>query len=714
MPTPRLPMRKIREVLRLKHDQGLSHRAVAQACSLGVGTVTLYLQRAIDRGVSWPVPAELDDAALEARLFPRAAPLRDRVRPDCAEIHRELTRVGVTLLLLWQEYAQTHPVGYRYSQFCAIYRQWARRLRPSMRQVHRVGEKTFINFSGKRPTIVDRHTGEERPVELFVAVLGASRFTYAEATLTQQLPDWVGAHTRMVEYFGGSTGLWVPDQLKSAITRACRYEPGINRTYEELAAHYGAVVVSGPPAEAPRQSRGRKRCPPRPAVDPRPAAPSGLLQSRRPESRDPDAARRAQRPSDATARGQPPHALCAARPPGVTAAARYVLAHWTSCRVNIDYHVQLERHVYSVPYQLIHELVEARYTTTTVALYYNGRRVTSHRPTLRRPAVDALGAHAPRPPGACRVDPVAAHPLGRAHGAGDRAAGGRDPAPPAAPRAGLSCRLRDHAPGPTLRRRPPRRRQRAGPDPPLVSLSHGAEHARLGPGPPAAGGAGRGEPTDAHPRQHPGGGLLRPDHTRGGPMLIEQTLDKLHAMKLGAMAEAVQQQLRAGDAATLSFEERLGLLVDTEWTAREQRKLTRRLQTAKLRYAASLEAVDFTHSRRLHRQQVLTLGSCAWITDHHNLLITGPTGIGKSFLACAFVERACRRGLHGELPPDGSGLASERYLSTLHSRGIPTPSTRADAPCRSCLDRPQFYALVASFRTTIPDAQNFRGQRESP
>ena len=127
-------------------------------------------------------------------------------------------------------------------------------------------------------------------------------------------------------------------------------------------------------------------------------------------------------------------------------------------------------------------------------------------------------------------------------------------------------------------------------------------------------------------------------------MLIEQTLDKLHAMKLGAMAEAVQQQLRAGAAATLSFEERLGLLVDTEWTAREQRKLTRRLQAAKLRYAASLEAVDFTHPRRLHRQQVLTLGSCAWITDHHNLLITGPTGIGKSFLACAFVERACRRG----------------------------------------------------------------------
>ena len=170
-------MRKIREVLRLKHEQGLTHWAVAQACSIGVGTVTLYLRRAAALGLGWPVPAALDDAALEARLFPRAAPVRDRIRPDCGWIHRELKRVGVTLQLLWEEYAQVHPDGYRYSQFCEIYRQWARRLRPSMRQVHRAGEKTFIDFSGKRPTIVDRHTGEERPVELFVAVLGASSYT---------------------------------------------------------------------------------------------------------------------------------------------------------------------------------------------------------------------------------------------------------------------------------------------------------------------------------------------------------------------------------------------------------------------------------------------------------------------------------------------------------------------------------------------------------
>ena len=247
MPARRLLMRKIREVLRLKHERGLSHRAIAQACAIGVGTVTLYLKRTAQQGLGWPLPAELDDAALEARLFPRPVPVRDRVRPDCAYIHRELKRDGVTLQLLWEEHLQVHPSGYRYTQFCEFYRQWVKRLRPSMRQIHRAGEKTFIDFSGKRPSLVDRRTGELRPVELFVSVLGASSLTYAEATETQQLPDWVNAHIRMAEYFGGSTTMWVPDQLKSAITRPCRYEPGVNRTYEDLAAHYGAVVIPARP-----------------------------------------------------------------------------------------------------------------------------------------------------------------------------------------------------------------------------------------------------------------------------------------------------------------------------------------------------------------------------------------------------------------------------------------------------------------------------------
>ena len=250
MGAKRLLMRKLREILRLKYECGMSHRAIARACGVGVGTVSEYVRRTAKAELSWPLPAELDDGSLEARLFAVVAPHRERVRPDVASMHRELKRPGVTLQLLWEEYLEVYPEGYRYSQYCEIYRRWAKKLKPSMRQVHRAGEKTFVDFSGKRPHIVDRRTGERRPVELFVAALGASSFTYAEATKSQKLPCWVDAHTRMVEYYGGTTEIMVPDQLKSGVSQACRYEPGINRTYQEWAEHYGSVVIPARPGKA--------------------------------------------------------------------------------------------------------------------------------------------------------------------------------------------------------------------------------------------------------------------------------------------------------------------------------------------------------------------------------------------------------------------------------------------------------------------------------
>ena len=644
MPAPRLLMRKIREILRLKHEQGLSHRAIAQACSIGVGTVTLYLQRMARRGVGWPLPAELDDAALEARLFTRAAPIRDRARPDCAYIHRERKRDGVTLQLLWEEYVQDHPDGYRYTQFCEIYRQWARRLRPSMRQVHRAGEKTFIDFSGKRPTLVNPRTGEARRVEPFVAVLGASSLTYAEATETQQLPDWVGAHIRMVEYFGGTTTLWVPDQLKSAVTRPCRYEPGVNRTYEDLAAHYGAVVMPARPRKprdkavvegsvlvAQRSVLARLRNQTFFSLGALNAAIRVLLDelNDRPMKKLGVSRRALYEPLDRPALRPLP-------------TDRYVLALWKRCRVNIDYHVLVERHAYSVPFQLLREQVEVRYTTATVEIFFKGRRVTSHRRRYDGQPYHRRRAHAERPPRPRRVDAVAPHPLGREGRTRDRAARRPDPAEPPAPGAGLPGRPRHHAPGAATWQRPARRGERPRPRPRLLPLRHRPERPCRRPG-PAALRAGRRDDADARARQHPRRRLLRRDHP-GGPMLIEETLDKLNAMKIGAMADACRQQMQTDEAAALGFEERFGFLVDAEWTAREQRKLQRRLHSAKLRYPATLEAVDFAHPRRLKRQQVLTLGTCAWIAERHNLLLSGPTGIGKSFLACAFVERACRRG----------------------------------------------------------------------
>src|SRR5215210_3950603 len=233
MAASRLLMRRLRELLRLKYEAGLSHRVIAQACAMGLGTVTTYLQRATAAGVPWPLPEDLDDAALEARLFarPAVAQARDRVVPDWPQLHQELKKPGVTLSLLWVEYRAQHPDGYAHSQFCERYRRWARALKPSMRQVHRAGEKLFVDFSGKRPHLVDAKTSEVIAVELFVGVLGASGLIYAEATRGQDLPSWIQAHIRMLNYYQGSPAVWVPDNLKSGVTSAHRYEPEINRTY---------------------------------------------------------------------------------------------------------------------------------------------------------------------------------------------------------------------------------------------------------------------------------------------------------------------------------------------------------------------------------------------------------------------------------------------------------------------------------------------------
>ena len=380
MGAERLPMRHIREILRLKHEGALGHRAIARACGVGVGTVSEYMRRAVVAGLVWPLPPELDEAGLEARLFPPPAPGRDRVTPDLAGIHQELKRAGVTLHLLWEEYRQVHSDGYGYSQYCELYRRWAKKLKPSMRQQHRAGGKTFIDYSGKRPHLVDRRTGEEVPVELFVAALGASSYTYAEATPTQKLHDWTSAHTRMLDYFGGTTQLWVPDQLKSAITQPCRYEPGVNRSYQELAAHYGAVVVPARPGKAKDKAKvesmvlvaqrwilARLRHRTFFELAELNAAILELLEwlNGRPMQKLGVSRRELWERLDRPALKPLPR-------------GRYQMAEWKPCRVNIDYHVEVERHPYSVPYQLIHELVEVRYTASTVEVYYKGRRVASH------------------------------------------------------------------------------------------------------------------------------------------------------------------------------------------------------------------------------------------------------------------------------------------------------------------------------------------------
>lgn len=382
MGAERLPMRRIREVLRLKYEMGRSQREIARACGMGTGTVSEYLGRARQAGlVSWPLPADVDDSALEARLFPVAELGSARVQPDLVWIHEELRRPGVTLYLLWEEYRQAHPEGsYGYSQFCEHYRRWARRLRLSMRQVHRAGEKTFIDFSGKRPHVVDRKTGELVAVELFVAALGASCYTYAEATATQRLPDWAAAHQRMAEYFGGTTELWVPDQLRSGVTVPCRYEPIANRSYQELARHYGAVVVPARPAKprdkakvevmvqvAQRWILARLRNRTFFSLAELNAAIAELLEDLNGRTMQKIGKSRRERWETLDRPALKP-----------LPSGRHEVAEWTQCRPNIDYHVEVAKHVYSIPYQLHEAHLEARFTSSVVEIYHNDHRVASH------------------------------------------------------------------------------------------------------------------------------------------------------------------------------------------------------------------------------------------------------------------------------------------------------------------------------------------------
>jgi transposase len=244
-------MRHTREILRQKWVLGRSHREVARSLGISSGAVGTTALRAQAAGLDWAQVEGLTDEALEVRLYgrPEVAGQRGRPWPDCVWIHAERRKPGVTLELLHLEYLEQHPAGYRYTQFCEIYRRWLTRRGLSMRQVHRAGEKGFVDYAGQKPRLTDPTTGEVRPVELFVAVLGASNYTYAEATLTQQLPDWLGSHQRALAFFGGVPGAIVPDQLKSGVTVPCRYEPGVQRTYAELATHYGTVILPARPAK---------------------------------------------------------------------------------------------------------------------------------------------------------------------------------------------------------------------------------------------------------------------------------------------------------------------------------------------------------------------------------------------------------------------------------------------------------------------------------
>lgn len=248
MPAKRSAMRKIKEVLRLKFEARLSHERIAAATGVSKGAVSNYVQRAMQKSLGWPLPENLDEAALERLLFPQVLQQEQYTHADYAYVHQELKRKGVTLQLLWEEYHAAHGErAYQYSQFCWHYQRFRDSLARSMRQTHRAGEKLFIDYSGVTVPVINVVTGEIVPAEIFIASMGASKYTYAEATGTQSLPDWIASHIRMFEYLGCVPDILTPDNLKSAIKKACRYEPESTSTYEDMARHYGCAIIPARP-----------------------------------------------------------------------------------------------------------------------------------------------------------------------------------------------------------------------------------------------------------------------------------------------------------------------------------------------------------------------------------------------------------------------------------------------------------------------------------
>lgn len=398
MATERVAMHQLKEILRQKLVQKRTHRDVADAVGVSVGLVSKIVKQAAALEFTIDDLLALDEDTLENTFYgTRSKTVSDRPLPDPAEIHVELRRTGVTLLLLHIEYLEKFPNGYQYSKFCTVYREWLAKRSPTMRQTHVAGDKTFVDYSGKKPHLVDPTTGEIRDVELYVAVLGASNYTFAEASYTQQVPDFVASTMHAFTFFGGVSRAIVPDQLKSAVVAANRYEPGIQRTFDELGRHYGITIL---PA--------------------RPGSP-------RDKAKVEVAVQIAQRWILAKLRNQVFHTLgdlnarirelledLNDRPMRLYKASRNELferldkpalgplpvdvfehATWKKAKLNIDYHITYDNHCYSAPHSLIHEEIWVRATTTTLELFHRGSRVASHPRSYVHFQHTTIAAHMP-------------------------------------------------------------------------------------------------------------------------------------------------------------------------------------------------------------------------------------------------------------------------------------------------------------------------------
>jgi transposase len=401
MANRRLSVRKIKEILRLKLDCGISEREIARSCQVSRSTVADYLRRAAAARMTWSEASAMAEAQLEERLFPteHVPSSVKRPPPDCEHIYNELRtyrKFNLTLSQLWLEYKDKHPDGYQYTQFCEHYWRWRKKLDYCMRQEHRGGEKLFIDYSDGL-SIVDTLTGELILTQLFLAVWGASSYTYAEASLSQTLPDWIGAHRRALEYFQCCPRVLVPDNLKSGVSKACKYEPELNPTYADMAEHYGCAVL---PAR-PRKPRDKAK------------VENGVLIAKRWilavlrhrtffSLAELNAAIREclerlnTRPMRQAKKSRRELFEAIDRPNALPLPAHpYEYAEWYKAKVQLNYHIEVDHHYYSVPYRLLHERLDIRLTSTIVEAFRKGERVAAHVRSYHKNGYTTLPEHMP-------------------------------------------------------------------------------------------------------------------------------------------------------------------------------------------------------------------------------------------------------------------------------------------------------------------------------
>jgi transposase len=397
----RLSMRKIKEVLRLKWDLGLSNREISNSIKVSPSTVGDCLRRVTRAGLSWPLPVDIGEEDLEQKLY---SPARSRAPEgshniNWSNINKELRRKGVTRELLWYEYKQEHPEGINYSRFCDLYRQWQGQVDCCMRQNYKAGQYLFIDYAGLTiPVIVNVDTGETINAQIFVATLGASNYIFAEATASQTLPDWIGSHTRAFTCFGGTTEILIPDNLKSGVHKTHRYEPDLNPTYADMADHYGVAVIPARVCKPQDKAKAEQ------AVQHVERQILAKLRNRKFFSLyelneaislllDQVNSKPFQKlPGSRVSQFETLEKASLKALP----ATPYVFAEWKKARAGVDYHVVLDGHYYSVPYTLIKKELAVRFTQNTVEVFYKNKRVASHRRSYKKGASTIVAEHMPK------------------------------------------------------------------------------------------------------------------------------------------------------------------------------------------------------------------------------------------------------------------------------------------------------------------------------